>query len=867
MSNSTTKPKNKAKDTKTTDQNPATNSNSHSEWIQSALLIIQAGREAELQHRQTVADMKAMTDMLDMQASFPATIMAVSALVRDNEMNVAGKAFIERVLWDTADQTQSAHGPHVNKAASSLAPRQLPRHPRSPIIPSPFDDPGPRGALFNWYRLSKMKPLKPFNPACDRCRIKKSACDRVKPVCQRCTNSGWADSCFYRTKGMAPVQNRNPKRVQTHHPRSSPMVVIQSPSNVDSYKKEDVSSRADSDEEDSDSDDSDDPRAAKAVPDQDGQHNPVVIDLSSSPSDESFHTAILPRDPPSTTRDPGSRSSRLTGQKRAIHEQVRQRIRDGIGEDSPLARRGLVRPNRRLSLAYDPKCRQSSEQISPDLADHLVAAYLAHEYVNLPIFDLDQFHSSYSAIRMGRNIASGSTPFHGLLITIFSLSGLSWHDVGETDIASLFNYGQSVSRDLDSRSTLTERAQACILQSQYLYASGSPRAALISIGSVVRIVQVLGLESRTQDQNARRIQDKELARRIWHSAMLLERIIALQLRLPPHNSQLPRVSLPTHMETDYADAITKEVPSPDAERASIIEFLAASVGLYEHVEDILTWEEETQMRQGSCAAKKLLCLNFSPFARLDGALYQWQTSLSPRLQKPGLQTRPTHPIIHRQRSIIRARYLYVRLRLYRPLLILGLAACEKCSCQVGSGPHFVLKESSPDCPIALTVVRDSSLKCITAALELLNLCEREQDSMPPCWENIDYLYACGTVFLAAQSCPFVTNASPDQPGPEEMELSLGRVLTLLEGYQSMQSSDRIYNIAQRCRRTLESVSGIIEGSDEAAVFGEDNSRRLLERMNMCSPHSQGGNTQSDSSRLTLFGWLSSLPNDLTGDLE
>ncbi|KAK1143934.1 hypothetical protein N8T08_005843 [Aspergillus melleus] len=657
-------------------------------------------------------------------------------------------------------------------------------------------------------------------------------------------------------------QHRNPKRVKTHHPRPSPMVVIKSPSDVGSYTTEGLSSSVDSVGDDAS-------RSAKAVSEHDGQHNPVVIDLSSSPSDESFHTAILPQNSPSAirtsaTRNRESRPSRPTGQKGEIHEQIRQLIHDGIGEDSPLARRGLDCSDRLLSLVHDPKFRQSSEQISPDLADRLVAAYLTNEYVNLPIFDLEQFRLSYNAIRIGRNIAAGPTPFHGLLVTIFSLSGLCWHDVGETDIASLFNYGQSVSQDLDSRSTPSERAQSCILQSQYLYASGSPRAALISISFAIRIAQVQGLEDRTRDRHARPRRDQELVRRIWHSAMLLERMIAFQLRLSPQTSQSPGVPLPTHKDTDYADVISKVISSPDEERASIIDFLAACVRLYDHVEDILTWEEETHMRQGSCAAKKLLCLNFSSFVHLDGALYQWQTSLSPLLQKPG---RPTHPIIHRQRNVLRARYLYVRLRLYRPLLILGLAACEKCSCQVGGDPHFVLKESSPECPIALTVVRDSSFKCIAAALELLNLCEHEQESMPPCWEILDYLYVCATVFLAAQTCPFVTNVSHDQPDPEEMELSLSRVLTLLEKYQSMQSSDRIYDIAQRCRRTLESVSGIIEGSDEAAVFDEDNSRRILERMNICSPNSQGESMQDDSSRLKLFGWLSSLPNDLTGELE
>ncbi|PLB43752.1 hypothetical protein P170DRAFT_430780 [Aspergillus steynii IBT 23096] len=76
----------------------------HPEWIQSALSIIKAGKEAELQHRQTVNEMKTMAEMLDMQAPFPATIMAVSALVRDHPGDAVGKALVEGVLWGVIEE-------------------------------------------------------------------------------------------------------------------------------------------------------------------------------------------------------------------------------------------------------------------------------------------------------------------------------------------------------------------------------------------------------------------------------------------------------------------------------------------------------------------------------------------------------------------------------------------------------------------------------------------------------------------------------------------------------------------------------------------------------------------------------------------
>lgn len=600
------------------------------------------------------------------------------------------------------------------------------------------------------------------------------------------------------------------------------------------------------------------------VPSHDGQADPVMIDLSLAESEESYHTATVPPESPSPAGARGSRPP-LSTEQEAVREQFDRRQRGGSEEDSSSAQRGLSLMNDILSPVASQKSLQSSEQISPGLADRLVQVYLSNEYANLPILDLSELRSSYDAIRMGKNTAAGSSPFHGLLITIFSLAGLSCPDVGETDLPALFEHSQTVSRNFDSRSTPAERAQSYILQAQYLYASGNPRAALISIGFATRIAQVLALEARTQDQNPRHSRSQELNRRIYHGAVLLERMIAFQLRLPAEASRASRVPMPVHMDTDNVQAISADV-SAEKESASIIDFLSACARLYEHVGAILTWEEETRMRKGSCAAKKLLSLCTTSFFRLDAVLHQWQQSLPSSLQDPGIDTRSAHPIVRRQRCILRARYLYIRLRLYRPLLLLGLAACDKCSCQTADNPHFKLEGSSPDCPLVLSVVRASSLKCIASALEIVDLCERRQKLLRPSWETLDYLYVCGTVFLAAQSCPSILGGSHGHPGPEEMELSLGRVLILLERYQILHPSDRIYKIAQRCRRTLESISGIIEGSDEAAVFDEDRSPQLLERMRMGSPVDNELNEPSDSSRLALFGWLGSLPDDLAGDL-
>ncbi|THC98771.1 hypothetical protein EYZ11_001750 [Aspergillus tanneri] len=483
-----------------------------------------------------------------------------------------------------------------------------------------------------------------------------------------------------------------------------------------------------------------------------------------------------------------------------------------------------------LPAIDDSRSQGFSVRLSPEEADRLMADYLTREYAYLPILDLSEFRALYAMVRSGQRMATGSSPFLGVLFTMFSLSALTTGKIDEAGVKSLFDHGRSLSRDLDDHGSPAQQVQSYILQTQYLYTSGKPHLAWIFIGLAIR-----------------RRRDRELSRRLWHSAMILERMLALQMGLPPQTSQPLRVPLPTHLDTDYVDAISEQTSSADVERPSLIEFLTACARLYSQVEDLLAWEDETRMRQDSCAAKKVLALDFKPLMQMDSYLYQWQTSIPSFLQKPKPNTQQEDPIIRRQRNLLRARYL----------------------CRSGDSPHITINESSPDLPLALSTVRVSSLKCIMAALELLDIFEHEKELFSPSWESVDYLYICGTVFLAAQSCPFKSSTSHGQPDLVEMEMSLSRVLMLLERYQSMQLSGQIYDIAQRCRRTLENLSGIVEGSDEAAVFGDHHPGRLLKRMRIYlpDPKCRDRNSQGDVSRLEFFSWMGSLPIDLDSGTE
>ncbi|KAF5864463.1 hypothetical protein ETB97_007567 [Aspergillus alliaceus] len=616
-----------------------------------------------------------------------------------------------------------------------------------------------------------------------------------------------------------------------------------------------------------------------------------LIEISSSCSDESYHTAELPQDESLELSGGGGQLLQIMRLQRAVEERTgRVKGEDPAGDFSHLAQipaftGRFLRPPISRSNGEGPPVHLSQE-----MADRLVLSYLSREYANLPILDLQDFRSAYEITRSEKDIAAGTSSFHGILHTIFGLSGLSTSDLNDTDVASLFNHGQKISKDTENGGPLCERIQSHILQSQYLYATGNPKLAWMFIGFAIRMTLVLDLQFKKGGRDSRGRRDRELARRLWHSAMILERIIALQIGLPPQTSNPLKVPLPTHMDMDYTDLISGGDPAPGIERPSLIEFLTACARLYSHVEDILAWEDELRMQPYSCSAKNLLAFDFKIFLKVDTLLYDWQSSLPSFLREDAAGGLWDDSVVCRQRNVLRARYLYVRLRLYRPLLILGLALSTKCSCRPRGRPHATKEDcSSPNFPVVFSAVRDASIKSVGIAMGLVNLIQAYEDGplngspddgrrslISPYWENIDYIYACGTVFLAARLSNF-TRPHADDAGTvseEEVETYLTQSIDMLDNYKHMRPKGRVARLAQLCCNTLRDLSYTMKGADSAAAstgatatLDETTRSRLLERMEKDNPTLNRSRRRSVENMCGYYGWIESLPIDLAGPLE
>lgn len=592
--------------------------------------------------------------------------------------------------------------------------------------------------------------------------------------------------------------------------------------------------------------------------------------------------------PDTLSNDTEHDQAHLTRLERVVAERT-----DNI-KDEELAESSQIRP-RTSDVSRPAVSLDSTEEDAArgpnKLSDRLMATYLCQEYVNLPIFDLSDFKSAYEASRSAEAVSDSSSPFNRILNILFSLSSLSMHEIHDADELPPLNEAGKLTNLADNDGDSWETLQSYILQSQYFNATGDPKMAWTLIGIALRTAQTLGLQSKTQGLDVYNRKQRELARKLWHSAIIMERMLSLQIGILPQTLNPFRVPLPAHLDTDYVDSISGKRPSTGAERPSIIEFLSACARLYSNVEDILAIEDEIRIGHNGCAAKKLLALDLSTFFKTDSLLYDWNISLPSFLQKHVFGELPDDPIIHRQRNICRIRYLYIRLRLYRPLLIMAMALSSNCDCKPGGTVHFTGNAAnSPDSPAALSVVRDSLFKCVDAASELVGILSIEENGLhadnrqrhahfstvPSFWENVDYLYACGMILLAARSCPLFYQ-NENEANIDNIKQKWRDVLRLLDYYGEIYQSKKMKNVASSCLRTLNILSDALKGpiaeTDMAAAFDNGTRTRIFQRIGVGAtaqdrnkpsrafgPGLSTGNQSMKGYR--KWSWIESLPIDL-----
>ncbi|GBF66467.1 hypothetical protein TMEN_9187 [Trichophyton mentagrophytes] len=476
------------------------------------------------------------------------------------------------------------------------------------------------------------------------------------------------------------------------------------------------------------------------------------------------------------------------------------------------------------------------------IADRYFAIYLTREYVNLPVFHLPALHAMYIELYTSKNPGDDKVISLGILNMIFALGCIAIDPY--LDASAYFTTAQRLLRlgslGPDSFSTI----QAHILASQYLIAIHNFHAAWKSIGLAIRIAESLRLHLVSGSQHFEDRVDRELARRLWHSCILLERTIALNLGsktiVTPRSFQTP---LPTPLENEYIDVIFGGKPAASSERPSIIEFFTAYTRLMERYEDIVAVQEE--FRPVMHHPHKLMGIcEFTTLLNADRKLCNWMGALPPFLLPGSTHSSLESPVAKRQHNILRIRYLTIRLLLWRPLLAL-IAASPDLILGKTTSNHSSEGSEIVDTPIIHTIISKGACKCILSAQEIIN-CFAEnqypdgkidhQAPIPDWWENITSTFTCALVLLAARLCPLdLIKQLPG--GSKSVEEAWQKCTGLFNKYREFDSKAGTYLVA------IESLARIV-----AEMASSDFPRAKDKEL--------------DARPINDVTWLETLPSDL-----
>ncbi|KAK7219060.1 hypothetical protein V2G26_007063 [Clonostachys chloroleuca] len=255
--------------------------------------------------------------------------------------------------------------------------------------------------------------------------------------------------------------------------------------------------------------------------------------------------------------------------------------------------------------------------------------------------------------------------------------------------------------------------------------------------------------------------------RIWAALVLMDRTLATTYGRPLMiSSRAARTRLPSEL------ARQASASSPSSSPSSIsLNFLIHLLELQEILTDVVAHynddesatadesgdalphyryggEEPNMMFKAPSLIRQIEAGDFQDLVNFEANLLGWEQKLPPSLRLPPAMELTANPYlaasIERQSVVLRARYLYGQVLIFRPLLLYRMAQAK------------YRRHNRSDSITIISTLGNALLDrgqsmCINAAVDLVLLLawldRTKSDAMPEPWFTIFYLYTCGMVLL------------------------------------------------------------------------------------------------------------------------
>ncbi|KAI9705365.1 MAG: hypothetical protein M1820_005195 [Bogoriella megaspora] len=643
--------------------------------------------------------------------------------------------------------------------------------------------------------------------ACEECRVKKTKCDGNPPICNPCRKrQGPTAICKWdlerdRTEYVKHLEDkvRNLQRAQlseNHNPMADGQALPSHPSLQRSYSSVISGDVADSDH---------------APPAAGGTRSDAGNGIDKFEGVNAMMGAV--NEPEQGFFGSSSAASFIKRVKTAIDAKV------GSPEDwqqSPA-------PNNEVQLSKLIMPGRTKKQPSGHVGDHVlplrkIADTLLDVYWVLvdplyPFLDKPETVKAYESIWTGDGSLYDETTFLCILNAIFALccqlSETIQPEQREASADVFFERAKDLlNLDLWQDGSI-QSIQCLLIMGQYLQSTNDPHRCWIVIGLAVRSAQAIGLHLPSTSSGLRSPKDRQLARKVWHGCVLMDRALSMTFGRPQAISRgsPSRIPLPVAVDDEY---IPNE-PTTDIERLqpgnppSKMWFFLETLHLYSMLNDILHSFHEPESEDGGEDIYEFFMPDKKSRSRnvfdIDKELTGWTRNLPVHLKWPASES--WGEVIQRQANVLHARYLHTRILLYRPILS---RFCTSSNVPANNDNMLIVDDALP-----LRVALQCSIICVKTAQEQINVIHdntpvnrMSSGPLPAWWYNILYVYTAATVLVAARLRSTIT-AEISEAGIRQ---SWSLALEVLRRYQTHSIS------AQRCVAALEILYDKIPSQSE-----------------------------------------------------
>jgi hypothetical protein len=343
--------------------------------------------------------------------------------------------------------------------------------------------------------------------------------------------------------------------------------------------------------------------------------------------------------------------------------------------------------------------------------------------------------------------------------------------------------------------------QALLLMAQYLQSTSMPRQCFQCVSLAIWTAQDIGLDMPETLLPFQNQHEREIARRVWHGCILMDRVTAMTFGRPMRISQeIARMSpLPSAIDDEFLDESGSGERAQPPGQHSRLQFFVAYCELHIVLGDILLVFYTARMQSGYSPPGEPAHREISvgdehadKLLQFEKTLDLWHGKLEPHHKMDYDSRDELAPLVFRRQAVsLQARFLHVRILLYRPFFSRPPAPSRT------SGINALPQHPQ----LADTISCHGLIACVQAAQQLIDLVSTHLSSednsklLPPWWHVISYIFTAGTVLVAAHLFQSVV----DHISQPTLSTSVSQAFTSLQHFEGQRKSARL------CKSALEHI--------------------------------------------------------------